>query len=371
MTTRGHVIAIAGQWTLGSTRQSAGRPLGGCRWSTGSSSTSRSSSRTAAACPGRSFRLDIPGDDVDDAWIADALVRDLGLLMVGDVRTTNRRVLVEAHKRGVAAARAASPDAAGRRLVEPDRRLVDLSHPIVEGMTTYPGLPVPSIEPFLTRAASAGRYAPGVTFAIDVLTLCGNTGTYVDSPFHRYDDGPDLAGLPLDRLVDVPAVRVDVTGSSSLAVGARQLLPYDLAGRAVLVRTGFDRHWGTDAYLRDNPFLAPDAVDLLVRAGAALVGIDSLNIDSIGRPGASGPLGAARRGHPDHRAHDEPRPGPGRGRPAHRDPRPRPRDGDVPGAGGGVDPGLASLGTPPVSLRLHRPALQRQVVPSRHRRPLR
>ncbi len=128
-----------------------------------------------------------------------------------------------------------------------------------------------------------------------MLTLCGNTGTYVDSPFHRYDDGADLAGLPLDRLVDVPTVRVDVTGSSSLAVGARQLLPYDLAGRAVLVRTGFDRHWGTDAYLRDNPFLAPDAVDLLVRAGAALVGIDSLNIDSIAdlaRPAHSGLLGA-------------------------------------------------------------------------------
>ena len=227
---------------------------------------------------GQGFRLDIPGEDVSDAWIEDAIVRDLRLLMVGEVRISNRRVLAEAHKRG------STPAVEGSPVPMAGRRLVDLSHPIIEGMTTYPGLPLPSIEPFLTRAASAGKYAPGVTFAIDVITLCGNTGTYLDSPFHRHADGTDLAGLPLERLVDVPAVRVDVTGSSSAAVEARQLVPYDLAGRAVLVHTGFDRHWGTEAYLRDNPFLAPDAVDLLVGAGAALVGIDSLNIDSTADP---------------------------------------------------------------------------------------
>ena len=164
------------------------------------------------------------------------------------------------------------------------RRLVDLSHPIVVGMTTYPGLPVPEITPFLSRDASAGHYAPGVTFAIDVITLCGNTGTYIDSPFHRHADGIDLAALPLDRLVDLAVVRVDVTGSSSLAVDAPALRPYDLAGKAVLVHTGFDCHWGTDAYLRDNPYLTAAAVDLLVRSGVALVGIDSLNIDSTADP---------------------------------------------------------------------------------------
>ena len=134
-----------------------------------------------------------------------------------------------------------------------------------------------------------------MTFAIDVLTFCGNTGTYVDSPFHRYADGSDLAGLPLERLVDVPAVRVDVTGAASLAVDAPALLPYDLAGKAVLVHTGFDRHWGTEAYGRDNPFLTAAAVDLLVREGAAIVGIDSLNIDDpadLTRPAHSGLLAA-------------------------------------------------------------------------------
>jgi arylformamidase len=237
---------------------------------------------------GQDFRLDIPAEDVTDAWIGDVLVRDLRLLMVGDVRIRNRRILEESHKRGLEAA--PSGDAAAG-----PRRLVDLSHPIVEGMTTYPGLPIPEIRPHLTREASTAHYAPGVTFAIDVLTLCGNTGTYVDSPFHRLADGQDLGELPLERLVDVPAVRVDVTGSGSRAVDARALLPYDLAGRAVLVHTGHDRHWGTDAYGRDNPFLTAAAVDLLVESGAAIVGIDSLNIDDpadLTRPAHSGLLGA-------------------------------------------------------------------------------
>jgi arylformamidase len=175
------------------------------------------------------------------------------------------------------------------------RRIVDLSHPIEVGMTTYPGLPGPTIEPFLDRAASAGHYAPGVSFAIDMITLCGNTGTYLDSPFHRYAGGIDLAGLPLERLCGLPALRIDLTGSTTRAVTAQMLRGWELADRAVLVHTGFDRFWRTNAYLTDNPFLAPDAVELLVSSGAALVGIDSLNIDDtadLERPAHSGLLGA-------------------------------------------------------------------------------
>ena len=152
------------------------------------------------------------------------------------------------------------------------------------GMVTYPGLPVPEIHAVLDRATSAGRYAPGVTFQIDLITLCGNTGTYMDSPFHRWEDGADLAGLPLERLVDLPAVRIDVTGSGSPAIDADAFRPHELAGRAVLVHTGFDRFWRTDAYLHDNPFLTLEAVELLAAAGVALVGIDSLNIDSTDDP---------------------------------------------------------------------------------------
>ena len=173
-------------------------------------------------------------------------------------------------------------------------RLIDLSHPIEAGMTTYPGLPVPEIRQHLSREASRAHYAPGVEVRIDVITLCGNTGTYVDSPAHRHAGGADLAGLPLERLVDVPAVRIVATDVGR-AVHAHVLGRHDLAGKAVLVHTGHDRHWRTDAYARDNPFLGSDAVELLVEAGAAIVGIDSLNIDDTGdpaRPAHSRLLGA-------------------------------------------------------------------------------
>jgi kynurenine formamidase len=173
-------------------------------------------------------------------------------------------------------------------------QFVDLSHPVEAGMITYPGLPAPEVHAVLDRATSAGRYAQGVTFQIDLITLCGNTGTYVDSPFHRYADGADLAGLPLERLADLPAIRITVTGDGP-AVDAPVLAPWDLRGRAVLVHTGFDRHWRTDAYLHDNPFLTRAAVELLVERGAALVGIDSVNIDDVGdaeRPAHSGLLAA-------------------------------------------------------------------------------
>ena len=173
-------------------------------------------------------------------------------------------------------------------------RLIDLSHPIEAGMTTYPGLPVPEFRHHLTREASRAHYAPGVEFRIDIATLCGNTGTYVDSPSHRWADGQDLASLPLERLVDVPAVRIDATnGGRAIHAGAFE--SHELAGMAVLVHTGFDRHWRTEAYGHDNPFLALDAVELLVAAGAAIVGIDSLNIDDTGdkaRPAHSGLLQA-------------------------------------------------------------------------------
>ncbi|MEO8511075.1 MAG: cyclase family protein [Chloroflexota bacterium] len=176
------------------------------------------------------------------------------------------------------------------------RRLVDLSHPIEAGMTTYPGLPAPVITPVLSREASRDRYAPGTEFAIDRIDLCGNTGTYVDSPFHRYADGTDLAGLPLERLADLPGIRIDLTGAHAPAIQRDALVPHELAGHAVLLHTGWDRHWRTDAYgSPDHPFLAADAVDYLVQAGAALVGIDSVNIDGTAdgeRPAHSGLLAA-------------------------------------------------------------------------------
>jgi arylformamidase len=159
-------------------------------------------------------------------------------------------------------------------------RLVDLSHTITHGMTTYPGLPGPVICDYLSREASRGRYAPGVEFQIGKIEMVANTGTYVDAPFHRYADGADLSALSLDALADLDAVVVRAPGGSR-AVDADALRGADVGGRAVLVHTGWDVHWGTQRYLSDNPFLTADAAEHLRREGAVLVGIDSLNIDNL------------------------------------------------------------------------------------------
>jgi arylformamidase len=160
---------------------------------------------------------------------------------------------------------------------------VELSHPIVPGMKTYPGLPEPTVDVLLDYEASRERYQDQAEFYIASLHLCGNTGTYVDSPRHRYRDGVDLSGVPLERLADLPTLLVDATGVGR-AIKSDAFPDLDLTGRAILFRTDFSKHWGTPAYFGDNPFLTADAADLLVSRKPAFVGIDSLNIDDTGDP---------------------------------------------------------------------------------------
>jgi arylformamidase len=157
-------------------------------------------------------------------------------------------------------------------------RFIELSHPIVEGMETYRPLPTPRVE--VLNNYDASRYDGKSEFFIASLHLCGNTGTYVDSPRHRFRPGTDLAGLPLERLADLPVVVADVTAAGR-AIGPDALPGGDLRGKAVLVRTDFSRHWGTESYFSANPYLTAAACERLVASGPALVGIDSLNIDDI------------------------------------------------------------------------------------------
>jgi kynurenine formamidase len=160
---------------------------------------------------------------------------------------------------------------------------VDLSHTIEHGMQTYPGLPAPVIGDFLTREASRAHYAPGTEFHIARIDMVANTGTYLDTPAHRFADGVDLSGLDLARVADLPGIVVRAAGTSGRAV-TRALLAGALAGaapagRAVLVHTGWAARWGTERYFEGHPFLTADAVEYLVEAGAALVGMDTLNVD--------------------------------------------------------------------------------------------
>ena len=221
------------------------------------------------------FRLDVPRPDVTADEVGTRLVAHLGLLMVGRVVVERLDIVEEAHKGGRAAG--AAPRAP---------RVVDLAHPISDGMVTYPGIPAPRVGTHLSFDDAAAVYAPGTEFTIGMITMATNTGTYLDTPAHRYRDGDDLAAVPIERLVDLDGVVVRVAdglgGEGAPAVDALAFAPFDVRGRAVLVHTGHARHWGTDAYAHDHPYLTPAAADWLAEQGAALVGIDSLNIDGTG-----------------------------------------------------------------------------------------
>lgn len=169
-------------------------------------------------------------------------------------------------------------------------RHIDLSHVVRDGMQTYPGLPVPTVFEHLGREAAEQLYGPGVTFQIGMITMCSNTGTYMDVPFHRFADGHDLVGLPLERVSHVPGVCVDCRGMRSIPPSV--LEEVEVRDRAVLFFTGHGDSFGTAAYFVDHPHLTADTATLLVERGASVVGIDSLNIDAT-----EGPTGAGRPVH--------------------------------------------------------------------------
>lgn len=157
-------------------------------------------------------------------------------------------------------------------------KLIDLSHVVEDGLITYRGLPGPIICDYLSREASREIYAPGTEFHIGKIEMVANTGTYLDSPFHRYADGKDLSQLPLRSLANLDTVVIRAGDRTEIDASSFEGL--DLAGKAVLVHTGWSKHWKTEQYFEGHSYLTADAALFLRDAGAALVGIDSLNIDS-------------------------------------------------------------------------------------------
>lgn len=233
---------------------------------------------------GQDFRLDIAGDDISDRQLAQAIVRDMRLLMVGEVRILNKEIIAEPHKR------AQHPtNENGRSL------LVDLSHIIEHGLVTYKGLPAPIICDYLSREDSRKNYEAGTEFQIGRIEMVANTGTYVDVPFHRYAHGRDLSEVGLEAFVDLDGIVIRAGYQNGLAVGASFFKNKELRERAVLVHTGWAAHWNTERYYSEHPFLTTDAAEYLKACGVKLVGIDSHNIDDTrtkSRPVHSTLLGA-------------------------------------------------------------------------------
>ena len=159
------------------------------------------------------------------------------------------------------------------------RTFVDLSHTVEHGMVTYKGLPAPLICDFLSREASRKIYAPGTEFNIGRIDMVANTGTYIDSPFHRFAHGRDLSALPLTSLADLETIVIQAPYTRGRAIDASVFAGADVSGKAVLIHTGWSGHWRTDAYFEGHPFLTAAAAGHLHSCGATIVGIDTYNID--------------------------------------------------------------------------------------------
>jgi arylformamidase len=217
---------------------------------------------------GEDFRLDIVGDTISDKVLADYIVDDLRLLMVGQTKILNKEILTEPHKRKPINAE-----------IEKDL-LIDLSHTIEEGLITYKGLPAPIICDYLSRADSKKYYEEGTEFQIGKIEMVTNTGTYIDCPFHRFEHGKDLSEIGLASFTDLDAVVISIPFSETLEITAEQLKNHEIRNRAVLIHTGWDRNWNTEKYYENHPYLTEGAAKYLRDCDVKLVGIDSHNIDN-------------------------------------------------------------------------------------------
>jgi kynurenine formamidase len=216
---------------------------------------------------GEDFRLDIEGDTISDKALADYIVEDLRLLMVGEAKILNKEILTEPHKRKPIKEQSGSSV------------LIDLSHTITAGLVTYKGLPAPVICDYLSREDSKQFYAPGTSFQIGKIEMVTNTGTYIDCPFHRFEGGKDVSEFGLERFADLDGVVIRVPYTESLAITREHVQHYEIRNRAVLLHTGWDAHWNTEKYYEGHPYVTREAAEFLRDCDVKLVGIDSHNID--------------------------------------------------------------------------------------------
>jgi arylformamidase len=216
---------------------------------------------------GEDFRLDIEGETISDKALADHIVADLRLLMVGETKILNKEILMEPHKRKPV------KEQGGASM------LVDLSHTITSGLVTYKGLPAPVICDYLSREDSKQFYAAGTSFQIGKIEMVTNTGTYIDCPFHRFEHGKDVSEFGLERFADLEGVVIRVPYTASLAITVEHVKHHEIRNRAVLLHTGWDAHWNTERYYEGHPYVTREAAEYLRDCAVKLVGIDSHNID--------------------------------------------------------------------------------------------
>ena len=216
---------------------------------------------------GEDFRLDISRDAISDQELSDHIVTDLQLLMVGQVKISNKEIFEEEHKKKPV------------RVKVEKELLIDLSHTIENGLITYKGLPAPIICDYLSRENSKQFYEEGTQFQIGKIEMVSNTGTYLDCPFHRFENGKDLSEIGLEYFTDLEGMVIRVPFTDTLAITEVHLKNHEIRNRAVLIHTGWDRNWNTENYYENHPHLTAGAAEYLKECQVKLVGIDSHNID--------------------------------------------------------------------------------------------
>ena len=217
---------------------------------------------------GEDFRLDIAGDDISDEALADYVVADMRLLMVGEAKILNKEIFSEPHKRKPVDGKSDTD------------LFIDLSHTLEDGLITYKGLPAPIVCDYLSREESKRFYEEGTEFQIAKIEMVANTGTYIDCPFHRFADGKDLSEMGLECFADLDAIVIRVPFTETLEITDGYLKNHEIRNRAVLIHTGWDKYWKTEKYFENHPYLTADAAKYLRDCKVKLVGIDSLNIDN-------------------------------------------------------------------------------------------
>ena len=216
---------------------------------------------------GKDFRLDINGDDIEDKALIDYLVEDMRLLMVGTSKIFNKEIIQEPHKRT-------------RINVYKNKTVyIDLSHTIENGLITYKGLPAPIICDYLSRKDSRAVYGGGAEFQMAKIEMISNTGTYIDCPFHRFENGKDLSQVGLEAFADLEAIVISINHKKKLAIDVEDLKGFELRNKAVLIHTDWADYWNTELYFENNPYLTEAAAIYLKDCQVKLVGIDALNID--------------------------------------------------------------------------------------------
>jgi arylformamidase len=214
---------------------------------------------------GQDFRLDVDSETIDDKALTDYIIEDMQLLMVGEVKILNKYYIEEKHK--------CKPISASS-----DEQLIDLSHTVFDGLVTYKGLPAPIICDYLSRERSKEFYEAGTEFQIGKIEMVTNTGTYLDSPFHRFEHGKDLSQIALEQCAELDAITINAKDTT--AIGKEYFVGKEIRNKAVLVYTNWARNWNTTDYFEGHPYLTEDAAIYLKECGVKLVGIDSHNIDN-------------------------------------------------------------------------------------------